>query len=31
MVPAEEAEQDHTLSPGESERITGLPGYLGSW
>ena len=29
MVPTDEAEQDHTLSPGESERIIGLARIVG--
>jgi putative toxin-antitoxin system antitoxin component (TIGR02293 family) len=29
MVPTDETEQDHTLSPGESERIIGLARIVG--
>jgi uncharacterized protein (DUF2384 family) len=29
MVPTNEVEQDHTLSPGESERIIGLTRIVG--
>ena len=29
MVPADEAEQDHTLSPGESERVIGFAKLVG--